>query len=170
MLQRAVADTGLWPVTSAVDVPWGVNLLMNLVAGLLVAAGLYLVLRSPRQVPARSDADETQLRDLIAGHGARDSLGYFALRRDKNVIFSPTGKAAVSYRVIGGVSLAAGDPARRPRGVARGDRRLAGTSRTARLALRGARRQRLGRRRLPASRRPPRAGARRRGGRRGRPV
>jgi lysyl-tRNA synthetase class 2 len=110
VLQRAVADTGLWPVTSAVQVPWGVNLLINLIAGLLVAAGLYLVLRSPRQDPAKSQADDTRLRELIAGHGARDSLGYFALRRDKSVIFSPTGKAAVSYRVLGGVSLAAGDP------------------------------------------------------------
>jgi lysyl-tRNA synthetase class 2 len=110
VLQRAVADTGLWPVTSAVHVPWGVNLLVNLIAGLLAAAGLYLALRSPRHVPARTSADEARLRGLIDGHGARDSLGYFALRGDKNVIFSPTGKAAVSYRVLSGVSLAAGDP------------------------------------------------------------
>ncbi|MYW21378.1 DUF2156 domain-containing protein, partial [Streptomyces sp. SID2955] len=39
-----------------------------------------------------------------------DSLGYFALRRDKSVVFSPTGKAAVTYRVVGGVSLASADP------------------------------------------------------------
>ncbi|MGW2221847.1 phosphatidylglycerol lysyltransferase domain-containing protein, partial [Nonomuraea sp. NPDC001684] len=39
-----------------------------------------------------------------------DSLGYFALRRDKSVIFSPSGKAAVAYRVVSGVMLASGDP------------------------------------------------------------
>jgi lysyl-tRNA synthetase class 2 len=110
VLQRAVADTGLWPATSAVHVPWGVNLLINLIAGLAVIAGLHLLLRSPRHSPARTDADEARLRGLLAAHGARDSLGYFALRGDKNVIFSPTGKAAVSYRVLSGVSLAAGDP------------------------------------------------------------
>lgn len=110
VLQRAVADTGLWPVTSAVHVPWGVNLLINLIAGLLVGVGLYLLLRSPRHALAMTDADEARLRALIAEHGARDSLGYFALRHDKNVMFSPTGKAAIGYRVLGGVSLAAGDP------------------------------------------------------------
>ena len=110
VLQRAVADTGLWSVTTAVQVSWWVDLLINLIAGLMVVAGLHLLLRSPRRSPARTDADESLLRGLIAGHGSRDSLGYFALRHDKNVIFSPTGKAAVSYRVLGGVSLAAGDP------------------------------------------------------------
>src|SRR5262249_35213366 len=40
----------------------------------------------------------------------RDSLGYFATRRDKAVIFSPSGKAAVTYRVVNGVALASGDP------------------------------------------------------------
>ncbi len=110
VLERAVADTGLWPVTSAVRVPWGVNLLINLIAGLLAAAALYLLLRSPRQATVMSTPDEGRLRALIGEYGARDSLGYFALRHDKNVIFSPTGKAAIGYRVLGGVSLAAGDP------------------------------------------------------------
>ncbi|CAM5688802.1 hypothetical protein SRIMM317S_02208 [Streptomyces rimosus subsp. rimosus] len=49
-------------------------------------------------------------RDLLARQGDRDSLGYFALRRDKSVIWSPSGKAAVTYRVVGGVSLASADP------------------------------------------------------------
>ncbi len=86
------------------------NLLINLIAGLLVVAGLYLLLRSPRHASVMTGSDEARLRALIAEHGARDSLGYFALRDDKNVVFSPTGKAAIGYRVLGGVSLAAGDP------------------------------------------------------------
>ena len=32
------------------------------------------------------------------------------LRRDKAVVFSPSGKAAVTYRVVSGVMLASGDP------------------------------------------------------------
>jgi lysyl-tRNA synthetase class 2 len=43
-----------------------------------------------------------------------DSLGYFATRDDRSIVFSPTGRSAVSYRVIGGVSFAAGDPLGHP--------------------------------------------------------
>ncbi|MGN6783336.1 MAG: phosphatidylglycerol lysyltransferase domain-containing protein [Marmoricola sp.] len=47
---------------------------------------------------------------LLERWGRVDSLSYFATREDRSVIFSRTGKAAVSYRVVGSVSLAAGDP------------------------------------------------------------
>jgi lysyl-tRNA synthetase class 2 len=66
---------------------------------------------APVRKPARLSADdEERLRSLLARWGERDSLGYFALRGDKLAMFSPSGKAAVSYRVVGGVSLASGDP------------------------------------------------------------
>jgi lysyl-tRNA synthetase, class II len=70
----------------------------------------YLALRPAEPESALSAPDETQLRGLLVTQGHRDSLGYFALRRDKAVIFSPSGKAAVSYRVVSGVMLASGDP------------------------------------------------------------
>jgi lysyl-tRNA synthetase, class II len=54
--------------------------------------------------------DEVRIRELLAKHGHRDSLGYFALRRDKSVVWSPTGKACITYRVVSGVMLASGDP------------------------------------------------------------
>jgi lysyl-tRNA synthetase class 2 len=79
--------------------------------GLLVAIStVYLVLRPGRPVAELSEDDEERLRALLARHGARDSLGHFALRRDKSVVFSPSGKAAVCYRVVSGVMLAGGDP------------------------------------------------------------
>jgi lysyl-tRNA synthetase class 2 len=75
---------------------------------LVVAA--YLFLR-PAQPRARlSPADAKEIRDLLAKHGDRDSLGYFALRNDKSVIWSPSGKSCICYRVVAGVMLAAGDP------------------------------------------------------------
>ena len=46
-------------------------------------------------------------------HGGRrsfDSLGYFALRRDASVCWSPGRDAAIVYRVVNGVALASGDP------------------------------------------------------------
>ncbi len=71
---------------------------------------VYLFLR-PAQPRARlAAADAARVRDLLARHGDRDSLGYFALRNDKSVIWSPSGKACVCYRVVSGVMLAAGDP------------------------------------------------------------
>ncbi|MEW1863639.1 phosphatidylglycerol lysyltransferase domain-containing protein [Streptomyces sp. NPDC088194] len=79
--------------------------------GLLIACSTaYLVLRPARPVAELSEDDEQRLRVLLARHGARDSLGHFALRRDKSVVFSPSGKAAICYRVVSGVALASGDP------------------------------------------------------------
>ncbi len=79
--------------------------------GLLTAlVTAYFVLR-PAEPPGRlGPVDEGRLRELLARHGRRDSLGYFALRRDKSVVWSPTGKAAICYRVVHGVLLASGDP------------------------------------------------------------
>jgi lysyl-tRNA synthetase class 2 len=75
---------------------------------LLVAAYLFLRPAEPRARLGPADAE--RVRDLLAKQGDRDSLGYFALRDDKSVIWSPTGKACVGYRVVSGVMLASGDP------------------------------------------------------------
>jgi len=82
-----------------------------LVLGLAALGPVIAVVLRPAGGPtALSSDDEERLRRLLAEHGDVDSLGYFALRRDRSVIFSPSGKAAVGYRVVGGVSLAGGDP------------------------------------------------------------
>ncbi|MFD0889146.1 phosphatidylglycerol lysyltransferase domain-containing protein, partial [Streptosporangium algeriense] len=79
--------------------------------GLLTAVTTaYLALRPERPVAELSPEQERTVREMLARHGARDSLGYFALRRDKSVIFSPSGKAVIAYRVVAGVMLASGDP------------------------------------------------------------
>lgn len=61
-----------------------------------------------------SDDDEKGLRKLLEEFGKRDSLGYFALREDKSVIWSNTRKAAITYRVVGGCALASGGPIGNP--------------------------------------------------------
>ncbi|MEV7011526.1 phosphatidylglycerol lysyltransferase domain-containing protein [Streptosporangium sp. NPDC051022] len=79
--------------------------------GLLTAVTtLYLALRPEKPVAELSPDQEKTVRAMLERHGARDSLGYFALRRDKSVIFSATGKAVIAYRVVAGVMLASGDP------------------------------------------------------------
>jgi lysyl-tRNA synthetase, class II len=71
---------------------------------------VYLFLR-PAEPQARLNAtDAARVRELLDKYGDRDSLGYFALRSDKSVIWSPTGKACICYRVVSGVMLASGDP------------------------------------------------------------
>ena len=82
-----------------------------LALGMLTAVSTaYLVLRPAEPAARLSPQDEQQMRELLGRHGGRDSLGYFALRRDKSVIWSPTGKSCVAYRVVSGVMLASGDP------------------------------------------------------------
>ena len=85
------------------------DILLSLGAATAVVTA-YLALRPAEPAVTLSTEDEERLRRLLSQHGGRDSLGYFSLRRDKGVVFSPTGKAAVSYRVVSGVMLAAGDP------------------------------------------------------------
>jgi lysyl-tRNA synthetase, class II len=70
-----------------------------------------LVALQPAAGPHRLDLEEEAgVRGLLRRWGSVDSLSWFALREDRAVIFSPSRKAAVSYRIVGGVSLAAGDP------------------------------------------------------------
>ncbi|MFF2850945.1 bifunctional lysylphosphatidylglycerol synthetase/lysine--tRNA ligase LysX [Streptomyces sp. NPDC058001] len=81
--------------------------LFGALALLNAAATLF---RSQRMEAALHGDEEPRIRALLRAYGAQDSLGYFATRRDKAVVFSPSGKAAVTYRVEAGVCLASGDP------------------------------------------------------------
>jgi lysyl-tRNA synthetase, class II len=86
------------------------NLLTSALGLVTLVITVYLFLR-PAEPKARLSAqDAARIRELLAKHGERDSLGYFALRNDKNVVWSPTGKSCVCYRVVSGVMLASADP------------------------------------------------------------
>ncbi|WTO66118.1 phosphatidylglycerol lysyltransferase domain-containing protein [Streptomyces sp. NBC_00212] len=93
-----------------IAVPRIVDVTINVLSALTLMLVLYSCFRAPRSSEWLSGEDEQRLRSLLAKHGERDSLGYFALRRDKTAIWSASGKAAVVYRVVGGVTLASGDP------------------------------------------------------------
>jgi lysyl-tRNA synthetase class 2 len=106
-LVSVAADDSHYP---GIATPNWVNVTVNVLSTLLVLAVLYAAFRSRRAVDPLTEDDEKRLRALLDRNGDRDSLGYFSLRREKSVVWSPTGKAAVAYRVVGGVSLASGDP------------------------------------------------------------
>ncbi|GLW13614.1 membrane protein [Streptomyces sp. NBRC 13847] len=109
-LMRLVSLAAEGRALPEITTPNWVDVAINVLSTLLLVAVLWAAFRSVRTTDALTADDEERLRGLLARHGDRDSLGYFALRRDKSVLFSPSGKAAVTYRVVGGVSLASGDP------------------------------------------------------------
>ncbi|MFE6457409.1 phosphatidylglycerol lysyltransferase domain-containing protein [Streptomyces cinereoruber] len=98
------------PVAYTHGVDWTVGYSLGALGMLTALTTIYLAFRPEHPAARLTDDDETRLRALLDQHGGRDSLGHFALRRDKGVVFSPSGKAAVCYRVVSGVMLASGDP------------------------------------------------------------
>ncbi|MCX4724801.1 phosphatidylglycerol lysyltransferase domain-containing protein [Streptomyces sp. NBC_01020] len=98
------------PVEYQGNTSWTVAYSLGSLGLLTAVTTIYLAFRPEHPAARLTDEDEKQLRALLAKHGGRDSLGHFALRRDKGVVFSPSGKAAVCYRVVSGVMLASGDP------------------------------------------------------------
>jgi lysyl-tRNA synthetase class 2 len=94
---EAVAAVGLAVLGAAIIV-------LALVNAMVSAGG-------PHRLTSEEDAE---LRGLLTEWGWVDSLGYFATRDDRSVVFSRTRRSAVSYRVIGGVSFSAGDPLGHP--------------------------------------------------------
>jgi len=84
------------------DVITAVGLLLGFYA-------LYLWLRPLSQSVAQTVAEHRLARDIVEEFG-RDSLSFFALRRDKSLFFTPTGRAFLAYRVVGGTAIVSGDP------------------------------------------------------------
>jgi lysyl-tRNA synthetase class 2 len=94
--------------------PLWVGALASLVSATGLLLGLAVFLRSSVADRAQHAQDDLRMRGLLLAAGEGDSLGYFATRSDRSAWVSADGRAAVSYRVVAGVSLAAGDPVGRP--------------------------------------------------------
>jgi len=69
----------------------------------------YLALLTAR-TPPRTPRDDAEVRSLVTTCAASDSLAYFATRDDRAVVWSETRGACVTYKVVSGTALAAGDP------------------------------------------------------------
>jgi lysyl-tRNA synthetase, class II len=92
-----------------------VNALLGLFGALALMAAAIVLFQSQRSDNALTGTDESAIRGLLEVYGKNDSLGYFATRRDKSVVFAADGRAAITYRVEIGVCLASGDPVGDPR-------------------------------------------------------
>ena len=88
---------------------WVAAVIGALSTAALVRGGQVLF-RSARATRHLEPDDELHIRRLLLEHGEQDSLGYFATRRDKAVVCSADRRAAITYRVEAGASLASGDP------------------------------------------------------------
>ncbi len=92
-----------------------VNALLGLFGALALMVAAIVLFQSQRAENALTGEDESAIRGLLQAYGKNDSLGYFATRRDKSVVFAANGRAAITYRVEVGVCLASGDPIGDPR-------------------------------------------------------
>jgi lysyl-tRNA synthetase, class II len=78
--------------------------------GLMLGFGaLYLWLRPFGQAVAQTVGERRVAHALVESYGT-DSLSFFALRRDKSYLFSPSRRAFLAYRVVAGTALVSGDP------------------------------------------------------------
>ncbi len=96
------------------DVPAWVGFVGGYVAANGLVLGLVLFMRSRKPVGTDAAEDRLHVRLLLLQYPS-DSLGYFATRDDRAAVFSADRRAAVSFRVLTGVCLAAGDPIGDPR-------------------------------------------------------
>ncbi len=91
------------------------NAFMGLCGALALIAATIVLFQSQRADNALTGEDESAIRGLLELWDKNDSLGYFATRRDKSVVFAHSGRACITYRVEIGVCLASGDPVGDPR-------------------------------------------------------
>jgi lysyl-tRNA synthetase class 2 len=70
---------------------------------------LYFWLRPFGHAVVQTVGERRVARALVETYGS-DSLSFFALRRDKSYLFSPSRRAFLAYRVVAGTALVSGDP------------------------------------------------------------
>jgi lysyl-tRNA synthetase class 2 len=79
--------------------------------GLLIAVSSTWQFLKPNIFKAKIDTKSLgEVRTLLSNYPNHDSLSYFALRENKNFIWSKNLKAVISYSVVNGVMVTTGDP------------------------------------------------------------
>ncbi len=96
--------------TGRIGVPRQIAWVIGLLGSLTFIATASVFFRPRNNERMIHDESEVEVRELVAEYGERDSLAYFATRRDKSGLWSPNLRAVVTYRVVMGVSLASADP------------------------------------------------------------
>jgi lysyl-tRNA synthetase, class II len=114
VLNGMLGDLGRDWIDADVTSPLWVTALVGVMGAATVLGSAYLLFRAPKYTHVLDAADEARIRTLLRQFGDTDSLGYFATRRDKAIVWDAddpvAARAGVSYRVINSVSLASGNP------------------------------------------------------------
>ncbi|MCD4532850.1 bifunctional lysylphosphatidylglycerol synthetase/lysine--tRNA ligase LysX [Nocardioides sp. cx-169] len=114
VLDAILLDLGRISPEPSAAAPWWVRLVIGVLGAVVVLGAALVLFRPSRDTRTLSVADEARVRALLRDFGDHDSLGYFATRRDKSVVWDTgepaTARAGVSYRTVGSVSLASGNP------------------------------------------------------------
>ncbi|MBV7363864.1 bifunctional lysylphosphatidylglycerol synthetase/lysine--tRNA ligase LysX [Actinomycetaceae bacterium TAE3-ERU4] len=111
VLARIIGQDLLYYGTDTDVINYGPNALgisVSILAAVVLILSILVLLRANRTM-AMSREENLEIRRLLA-HSPVDSLGYYATRLDRSVVFSPSGKAGVSYAISSGAALAASDP------------------------------------------------------------
>src|SRR6478735_9046401 len=113
-----LTDVGRVGTDAGVHAPLWVRALVGITGTIVVVLAAGLLFRAPRESRTLPVADEAKARALLRDFGDHDSLGYFATRRDKAVVWDTadpqSARAGVSYAVFGSVCLASGNPLGEP--------------------------------------------------------
>ena len=113
VLDKMLGEVGLTR-PDEVSSPLWVTIFLDVLGAVVILTSTYLLFRPPAHTQTLSAVDEARVRTLLRSFGEWDSLGYFATRRDKSIVWNAgepaAAQAGVSYRVIGSVSLASGNP------------------------------------------------------------
>jgi lysyl-tRNA synthetase class 2 len=117
---------------------------LTVLAATLAVRALYLWLRPVAQRVRQTPGEHAHAARLVEECG-RDSLCYFALRRDKSYFFSPSGRSFLAYRVLNGSALVSGDPIGEPEELAAllAEFRRVAQARAWRMAVLGASEEKL---------------------------
>ncbi len=113
-----LADIGRVGDDVDVSAPLWVRAVVGITGTVVVVLAASILFRAPRDSRTLAVADEAKVRALLRDFGDHDSLGYFATRRDKAVVWDTgdpeSANAGVSYAVFGSVCLASGNPLGEP--------------------------------------------------------
>ena len=113
VVDKMLGEAGLVR-SDVVRSPLWVTILLDVMGAAVILISTYLLFKPPPETKTLNAVDEARVRTLLRSFGEWDSLGYFATRRDKSIVWNTgnaaTAQAGVSYRVIGSVSLASGNP------------------------------------------------------------
>lgn len=86
------------------------QLVMSFICLFGILVTLIFVLRPNEFSQISLKESERKIRQLLLEYGEEDTLSYYATRRDKTVLFSKNGKAALAYSRFGNILLVSGDP------------------------------------------------------------